>query len=90
MKAAEQTARNTAVLPDMMLILKEANDKQDEMFEIMVEILAISKAKNKDEAESRFAKVMRKITDLKDNAESIEKLVNYATMAWKAIDTYFN
>lgn len=47
---------NTANLSMLVELINQSNDKQDELIEIMAEILAIAKAKNEEEAESKLKK----------------------------------
>ncbi|WP_059043971.1 hypothetical protein [Paenibacillus rubinfantis] len=89
LEATEQTAKNTAVLPEMLGLIQQGNDKQDEIFEIIVEILSISKSKSKAEAESKYRKIMKKATEFKGNVETITKLINYATTVWNTVEKLF-
>ena len=61
------------------------NHTIDELIEIMAEILAIAKAKNGEEAESKLKNVMKKITDTADTADAMLKLTNWAMIAYNAI-----
>lgn len=70
--------KNTALLTEMTLLLQKSSDKQEEIFTLMVEILAIMKSANQEEAESKYVSVMRKITALNENFSTIQSLVGMA------------
>jgi|GEM_PF-4868517 len=76
--------KNTALLTEMTLLLQKSNDKQDEIFNLMVEILEIMKSSNKEEAESKYSTVMKKITTITDNANTIQSLVGMANTVFNA------
>ncbi|WLR56506.1 hypothetical protein LC048_06265 [Mesobacillus subterraneus] len=76
--------KNTALLAEMTLLLQKNNEKQDDMFELMVEILAIMKSSNQEEAESKYTEVMKKITTFTDNASTVQSLVNMAQTVFNA------
>ncbi|SFE90880.1 hypothetical protein SAMN05428981_11018 [Bacillus sp. OV194] len=76
--------KNTAILTEMTLLLQKSNEKQDELFQLMVEILGIMKSSTIQEAESKFATVMRKITEFTDHANTMQSLINMATSVYNA------
>ncbi|WP_050613363.1 hypothetical protein [Bacillus testis] len=76
--------KNTALLTEMTLLLQTNNDKQDEIFAIMVEILEIMKSANEEEANSKFTKVMKKITTFTENASTMQSLLGMANAAFNA------
>ena len=71
--------QNTANLYTLVDLISKSNEQQDEVIEIVSEILAIAKAKEKKEAESLLKKAMTKINDSVETADSIVKLVGWAT-----------
>jgi flagellar biosynthesis regulator FlaF len=72
--AAQETAINTRTLSDIVTLIRSNNEKQEEIFDLLVEMLSISKASNKKEAEGIFKKVMDKAVKLGSNYDSITKL----------------
>ncbi len=78
---------NTANLYTLVDLISKSNDKQDEMLELISEILAIAKAREKKEAESIFKKVMTKINDSVETADSMIKLVGWATAIYNVVAT---
>jgi hypothetical protein len=76
--------KNTSVLTEMTLLLQKSNDKQDEMFALMIEILEIMKSSSKEEADSKFTTVMKKITTISDNANTIQSLIGMANTVYNA------
>lgn len=81
----ESIKENTANLSMLVEMINQSNDKQDELLEIMTEILAIAKEKEKKEAESKLKMVMNKITNTVDNADSIIKLLNWAMLVYNTV-----
>nr|WP_278430340.1 hypothetical protein [Brevibacillus laterosporus] len=86
--ASEKTAENTSFIFDALVLIREGNQKQDEIFDLLVEMLSIAKSQTKEEAESKFTKVMRKINNLSTTAESIEKLTKHANTIWNVVDNF--
>lgn len=78
---------NTANLFTLVDLISKSNEKQDEMLNLISEILSIAKAKEKKEAESIFKKVMTKINDTVETADSIIKLVGWATVIYNMVIT---
>lgn len=79
--------QNTANLYTLVDLISKSNDKQDEILEIISEILAIAKAKDKKEAESFLKKAMTKISGSVETADSIIKLVGWATAIYNIVVT---
>lgn len=79
--------QNTANLYTLVDLISKSNDKQDEILEIISEILAIAKAKDKKEAESFLKKAMTKISGSVETADSIIKLVGWATTIYNMVVT---
>ncbi|MFJ7680434.1 hypothetical protein ACIQXQ_20685 [Peribacillus sp. NPDC097198] len=77
--------RNTALLMEMTHLLQKSNDKQDETFELMVEILEIMKSKDQDEANSKFMNVIEKIKTFTDNASTVQSLIGMASTVYTAL-----
>ncbi|MCY9007124.1 hypothetical protein [Peribacillus frigoritolerans] len=70
--------KNTALLTEMTSLLQTSNEKQDELFKLMVEILEIMKSKDQKEADTKFTAVTKKITAFADNANTLHSLINMA------------
>lgn len=79
--------QNTANLYTLVDLINKSNDKQDEMLGIISEILTIAKAKDKKEAESFLKKAMIKINGSVETADSIVKLVGWATTIYNMVVT---
>lgn len=82
--ALQGIEKNTALLTEMTILLQKSNDKQDEMFQLMIEILEIMKSPNKEEAESKFTTVMKKITTFSENASTMQSLISMAQTVYNA------
>lgn len=79
--------QNTANLYTLVDLISKSNEQQDEVIEIVSEILAIAKAKEKEEAESLLKKVMTKINGSVETADSMIKLVGWATTIYNMVIT---
>lgn len=78
---------NTANLYTMVELISQSNEKQDELISLLSEILALAKAKSKGEAESLFKKIMGKINDTADNADTMIKIVGWATAVYNMVQS---
>lgn len=77
--------QNTANLYTIVDLINKNNEKQDVLIEIVSEILAIAKAKEKKEAETLFKKVMNRINDSVDDVESIIKITGWAMTVYNMV-----
>ena len=84
----EQIQQNTAALYTITELINAANDKQDTMIELITEILTISKAQSKEEAESRFKEVLDKIKLVVDSADTIAKLSTIAITKYQFVTKF--
>lgn len=78
-------ADNTASLSEIAATLHASNLKQDEMAKLMGELFAISSAKSEKEAESKYKKVIRKISNLGSDVGNVSELVGLATQLFNVI-----
>ena len=76
---------NTANLYTLVELINQNGEKQDELIALMTEILSMAKAKTKADAESRFKKIMGKITDATENVEAIIKMAGWATTVYNIV-----
>lgn len=79
LSALEGIQRNTANLTEIISLLHDSNEKQEEIFEIMVEILSIGIAQNEQEAESKYRKIANKISQFSGDIETVQKLYGFAS-----------
>ena len=77
--------QNTANLYTLVDLISKSNEQQDIVIEIISDILAIAKAKEKKEAESLLKKAMKKINDSVELADSMIKLVGWATTIYNMV-----
>ena len=75
----EQIEKNTASLNDVVKLLHESNLQQAQIAELMGDLFAITKAKNKKEAKSLYEKTIGKISSLGEDVSNIASLVTLAT-----------
>jgi hypothetical protein len=88
-KALQGIEKNTALLTEMTLLLQKSNEKQDEIFQIMIEILAIMKSSSVEEADSKFKSIMKKVNDLNTSVSTMQSLVSMATTVHNAYQAMF-
>ena len=69
----------------MVELIKQSNDKQDELISLMAEVLSLAKAKSKEEADTLFKKIMSKINGTVDSVESMIKIVGWATTVYNMV-----
>lgn len=77
--------KNTAILTEMTTLLQKNGERQEEIFAIMIEIMEIMKSSNKEEAETKFAAVTRKITTFTENAGTVTSLIGMAQTVYNAL-----
>ena len=77
--------KNTALLTEMTSLLQASNEKQDELFKLMVEILEIMKSKDQEEADTKFTAVTKKITAFADTANTMNSLLGMANTVYNAL-----
>ncbi|XJZ28610.1 hypothetical protein ACF5W4_07430 [Bacillota bacterium Lsc_1132] len=77
--------KNTALLTEMTVLLQSNNEKRDETFKLMVEIMEIMKSKNPEEANNKFMDIMGKIKTFTDHASTVQSLIGMATTVYNAL-----
>lgn len=88
LEATEQAARNI-VFSEIFGLISQGNEKQEEIFDIIVDILSIAKSQFKDEAKSKYQQVMKNLNDFTGDIETISKLTTYSTAVWKNVEKIF-
>lgn len=73
----------------LVTLLRDNNENQEKIMEILVEILSLSQVKNKDEAETRYQLALKKITELGSGVESMQTLIGLLTSAYNTVITFF-
>ncbi|WP_436664218.1 hypothetical protein ACOALA_04025 [Alicyclobacillus acidoterrestris] len=89
LEALRAIQQNTGFLPGMFELIKDSNERQDEIFGIFVEILEITKAKNKQEAASLYRKALDKAGKFTGDVEVVTKLVGWANTVFLMSHHYF-
>lgn len=85
LNALNRIIDNTANLTAVVQLLHENNEKQDEIFEIITDIMSIAKEKTKQDAETVYRRVLNRINSFTGDIETITKLLGYATTAYTVI-----
>jgi hypothetical protein len=78
---------NTANLYLLVDLINHSNDQQDELIELITEILAIAKAKNKTEVKNLYEKTIGKIAEIVKDGEALAKLLPFATTVYNIAKT---
>lgn len=81
----ESINKNTANLYSIIELIKDSNEKQDEMIGLITEILTLAKAKDKKEADSLYKKIFSKINTEVKNVDAIIKLTGWASSVYQLI-----
>ncbi|NFM11392.1 hypothetical protein FDC26_14195 [Clostridium botulinum] len=71
--------RNTDNISNLVELIRNSNDKQDQIIDIINELLLLSKETNRDIAVSKYQKVMNKINGFANNVDSYNKLMTFGT-----------
>jgi len=86
-KILESIQQNTANLYTLVDLINKNNEQQDELIGLISEIMTISKAKNKEEADSLFRNVLANANKIITDGETLFKIVSYATSVYGAVNT---
>jgi len=81
---------NTANLYTLVDLISNANDKQDELIELISEVLTIAKAKDKEEADSLLEKAVNKINETVNTGDSMVKILGWATSIYNMVIAMLN
>ncbi|MDP4525195.1 hypothetical protein [Bacillus halotolerans] len=79
--------RNTAILHEISLLMRTSNEKQDEIFTLIVEMLEVLKSANQEEAVSKYRKIMDKISKFKGDTDTIKSLYSVGSAILTMINT---
>lgn len=90
LKLLEEIKNNTGNLYTIVNLIRESNDTQEEILDVLMEVFAIATAKDKAEADSFFKKAVAKINETVHTAESIAKLMSLATVCYEMISNMFS
>ncbi len=82
LKSIESNTANLAVLVDL---ISRNTDQQDEIIGCLTEIHEIAKSKTKEDADIRYQKVMKRITDITGNVEAVQKLAAYGAVIYNFV-----
>jgi len=80
-----ETLKNTAVLNELVLLVRASNLQQEMLTELVSELIEIAQAKNKEEAGSLYKKAMKRISDVVHDAESITKMASIAGQLYNTV-----
>ena len=85
LKILESIKQNTANLYTLVDLINRSNEQQDALIGLIAEIMAISKAKNKEEADSFFRKTMDKASKTIKDGETLYKIAGYAMTVYNFV-----
>lgn len=76
---------NTANLYTLVELINKSNDMQDDLLAILSEVMEIAKAKDKNDADSRYEKVMKKMTTLFKAGEVLSNFTGIAKFIYDIV-----
>lgn len=77
--------KNTGGIADLVKLVHSSNEKQDQVIELLSEIMSISAAKTKEEAETKFQKAFGKIQSLGTTVESVQTLIGLLNTVYNSV-----
>lgn len=86
----EQIEKNTASLNDVVELLHESNLQQAQISDLMGDLFALAKAKDKKEAKSLYEKTIGKLSSFGEDVNNIAALVTLATSVYNMVDPYLH
>jgi Glu-tRNA(Gln) amidotransferase subunit E-like FAD-binding protein len=82
LKILKSIETNTASLVTLVDLINQGND---EIAEIIRDLIELAKQKDKEQAESGFKRLMKRITDIQSSADTIIKLAGLAQTIYFAL-----
>lgn len=70
---------NTANLTALIELIKDNNERQEEILNVIMDLLSVAKETNKENAQNKYRKIMNKISDFSNDFETFMKLTTFAT-----------
>lgn len=81
---------NTEYLKDIVGLLSTSNEHQEQLNSLVHDVLAIAKAPDKEEAQSRYRSVMKKIGDFSTITASALNIVKLSSLAGTVLQLFIN
>lgn len=75
-----QIEGNTANLTTLVNLIQTSNDNQGEILELISELLALAKEKDPEVVDSKYRKIMNKITTFTEDVNTMTTLISFGTM----------
>lgn len=85
LNALQGIEKNTGGIAEIVKLVHLSNEKQDQVIELLTEIMSISAAKTKEEAQNKFSKALSKINNLGTTVESIQTLVGLLNTVYNTV-----
>jgi Zn-dependent M32 family carboxypeptidase len=89
LKTLKNIERNTAGLNDVIPLLVRSVENQETIAELLKESIDIAASKTKEEAESKWRKVMDKANQLTADFETIKAIQGFATTVMELVQKIF-
>lgn len=80
--------RNTGDIAQIITLLQTSSVHQEEVLHLLSEIQSIGASKNIEEADTKYREVMKKVSQLEEDANSIDTLIGYGRVVWTAVKAY--
>lgn len=80
--------KNTANLKNIVELVKDSNENQEKILMVINDLLLLSKEKDKDVIEKKYTTIMKKISDIGENADTMNKLYTFGTTIYTIINSF--
>ncbi|MDU0332092.1 hypothetical protein RW092_18100 [Paenibacillus sp. 3LSP] len=88
LNALQGIEKNTGGIAEIVKLVHLSNEKQDQVIELLTEIMSISAAKTKEEAQNKFSKALNKINNLGATVESIQTLIGLLNTVYNSVQPF--
>lgn len=79
--------KNTAHLKNIVELVKDSNENQEKILMIINDFLLLSKEKDKESVEKKFNMTMKKISDIGENVDIMNKLYTFGTTIYSIMNS---
>lgn len=80
--------KNTASLQNIVELVKDSNENQEKILAIVNDLLLLSKEKDKEVVENKYTAIMKKISNIGENADTMNKLYTFGTTIYTIINSF--
>lgn len=88
LETLKRIEKNTGDIGQIIALLQTSKMNQEKLLEIVSDIQSIAIAKDEEEADGKYRAVMKKITQLEEDASSMDTLLGYGKLVWNGVKAY--